>query len=143
VNVKNNNVDALEGSYDGITKEACNGEHDDNEYDGIEGGRSENGGNNAENINACEAGESRSHADDGRVEHAGDGKAEEARKENSNSVVIHGDNDGKEKEGNIDLGQSLTDSCSGGKAEDVNHNMNTKVDVDSGKNGDSENGKTG
>jgi hypothetical protein len=145
VNVKNNNVDALEGSKDLRTKEAWNQGHVDTEYDGTEGGRSENGSNKAGDANHCEAQESRSHADGERVEQEVDGdvKAEEASKENSRNVAIHGDNDGNEKEGNIDAEQRPTDSGSGGKAEYANHNVNSKDDVDSDKNGGAENGKTG
>ncbi|GJN31760.1 hypothetical protein PR202_gb20218 [Eleusine coracana subsp. coracana] len=139
VNLKNNNIDTLEGSKDDRT-DACNGEHDDTEYGRTEGGRSENGDNNADDINGCEAEESRSRADDERVKHVGNGKAKEASNDKSSNVAIGSDNDGKGKEGNIDVEQSPTDGGGDGKAEDAVHSANTKVDVDSGENGAAVNG---
>ncbi|GJN40840.1 hypothetical protein PR202_gn00251 [Eleusine coracana subsp. coracana] len=139
VNLKNNNIDTLEGSEDDRI-DACNREHDDTEYGRTQGGRSENGDNNADDINGCEAEESRSYADYERVKHVGNGKAKEASNDKSSNVAIRSDNDGKGKEGNIDVEQNPADGGGDGKAEDAVHSANTKVDVDSGKNGAAVNG---
>ncbi|TVU46578.1 hypothetical protein EJB05_06120, partial [Eragrostis curvula] len=140
-NVKNNNVDTLEVSKDGRPKEACNGENEDTKYDRTEGSRSENGGNNAKGINGCETEESRIRGDDERVKRAGGDRAHEAGNESHSNVAIHGDNDGKGKEGNLDAEKGPTDHGGDGKAEDADHNASTKVDVDSGKNEAVDNGK--
>ncbi|CAN6324923.1 unnamed protein product [Urochloa humidicola] len=140
--MKNNNVQTLEGSKNVKVKGASNGENDWTEDSRNEEGRSGNVGSNAE---ACEAEESKNRGNDEHVEHTEGGKAQEAHNneiENSINVEIHGDIDGNAKEGDINAEESQSDAGRNGKAEDAEHSANTKVDVDSGKSGAAENGKT-
>ncbi|RLN18884.1 uncharacterized protein C2845_PM02G23450 [Panicum miliaceum] len=141
--MKNSNVQILEDSKDGKVEGASNGENNDTEASRNEEGRSGDAVSNADAVNGCEAEESNNRGNDGHAEHTEDGKAPEAHNtENSINVEIHGDKDGKAKEGDINAEQSQADAGSNGKAEDDEHNANTKGDVDSGKNGAAEKGKT-
>jgi len=141
--MKNSNVQILEGSKDGKVEGASNGENDDTEDTRNEAARSGNVGSNADAASGCEAEESNNRGNDEHAEHTEDGKAQEAHNtENNINVEIHGDKDGKAKEGDINAEQSQADAGSNGKAEDDEHNANTKGDVDSGKNGAAEKGKT-
>ncbi|CAL4914899.1 unnamed protein product [Urochloa decumbens] len=140
--MKNNNVQ-LEGSKNDKVK-GVSGENDVTEDSRHEEGRSGNAGSNAEAANGCEAEESNNRGNDEHVEHTEDGKAQEAHNnENSINVEIHGDLDGRAKEGDINAEQSQSDAGRNGKAEDADeHSANTKVDVASGNSGAAENGKT-
>jgi len=141
--MKNSNVQILEDSKDGKVEGASNGENDDTEDTRNEAARSGNVGSNADAASGCEAEESNNRGNDEHAEHTEDGKAQEAHNtENNINVEIHGDKDGKAKEGDINAEQSQADAGSNGKAEDDEHNANTKGDVDSGKNGAAEKGKT-
>lgn len=136
--MKNDNVETIEGYKDSRN----------------EGSRSGNVGSNAEAANGCEAEDSDNRGSYERVERTEDGKAQEANNnensgkgqeannnENSASVEIHGDEDGRAKEGEINVEQSQSDCGGDGKAEDAEHyNTHTKVDADSRKNGAAENG---
>ncbi|CAL4939934.1 unnamed protein product [Urochloa decumbens] len=135
--MKNNNVQTLEGSKNDKVK-GVSGENDVTEDSRNEEGRSGNDGNNAE------AEESNNRGNDEHVEYTEDGKAQEAHNnENSINVEIHGDIDGRAKEGDINAERSQSDAGRNGKAEDADeHSANTKVDVDSGNGGAAENGKT-
>nr|TKV95560.1 hypothetical protein SEVIR_9G371300v2 [Setaria viridis] len=140
--MKNSNAQALEGSKNDNVKGASNGENNVTEDCRNEEGRGQNVGSNAETGNGCEAEEFNNRGNDGCAEHT-DGKAQEANhNENSANVEIHGDKDGKVKEGDINAEQSQADAGGNGKAEDADHNANAKVDVDSVKNGAAENGRT-
>ena len=145
--MKNSNVQILEGSKDGKVEGASNGENNDTEDSRNEEGRSGNVGSSADAVNGCEGEESNNRGNDEHAEHTDlhteDGKAQEAHNtESSINVEIHGDKDGKAKEGDINAEQSQADTGSNGKVEDDEHNANTKGDVDSGKNGAAEEGKT-
>jgi len=141
--MKNSNVQILEDSKDGKVEGASNGENNDTEDSRNEEGRSGNVGSSADAVNGCEGEESNNRGNDEHAEHTEDGKAQEAHNtENNINVEIHGDKDGKAKEGDINAEQSQADAGSNGKAEDDEHNANTKGDVDSGKNGAAEKGKT-
>ena len=145
--MKNSNVQILEDSKDGKVEGASNGENNDTEDSRNEEGRSGNVGSSADAVNGCEGEESNNRGNDEHAEHTDlhteDGKAQEAHNtESSINVEIHGDKDGKAKEGDINAEQSQADTGSNGKVEDDEHNANTKGDVDSGKNGAAEEGKT-
>jgi hypothetical protein len=141
--MKNSNVQILEDSKNGKVEGASNGENNDTEASRNEEGRSGDVGSNADAVNGCEAEESNNRGNDEHAEHTEDGKAQEAHNtENSINVEIHGDKDGKAKEEDINAEQSQADAGSNGKAEDDEHNANTKGDVDSGKNRAAEKGKT-
>ncbi|OEL34824.1 hypothetical protein BAE44_0004157 [Dichanthelium oligosanthes] len=157
--MKNKSVETLERPEDGKVKCASNGEKVDTEGGKVKGasngenvdtedsrneeGRSWNDDGNAEAVNGCEAEECSNQGNDERVEHTEDGKAQEAHNnEKSANVEIYGEKDGKGKEGDINAGPSQADAGGNGNAEDAEHNANTKVYVDSGKNGAAENGKS-
>ncbi|CAN6294724.1 unnamed protein product [Urochloa humidicola] len=141
--MNDNNVQTLEGSKNDKVK-GISGENDVTEDSRNEEGRSGNVGSNAEVINGCEAEESNNRGNDECVERAEASKAQEAHNnENSTNAEICGYKDRKAKEGDTSAEQSEADGGRNDKAEDADEQIaNTKVDVDSGKSGAAENGKT-